>query len=269
VPERLRDTLRKYVDIAYALWPQRAPTRDALRNCKIISHRGEHDNLNVFENTMAAFDKVLENGIWGTECDLRWTRDLVPVISHDPCGQRVFGKELHINQVDFAGLREVLPLVPTLAEALDRFGGKLHLMIELKQEHYPDPARQKEILRNQLSRITPGRDYHFLATHPDLFEKVDFVPPSVCYPVSETNSTALSRISIERKLGGLTGYYLFLNNRMKRRHELVGQTIGTGFINSKNCLFRELNRGIQWIFSDRAVAMMKVRDEFLSALESS
>ena len=87
-------------DALFALWPQPVPTRNALKNCKIISHRGEHDNLTVFENTLAAFDKVLQQEIWGTECDIRWTRDLTPVIIHDTSGQRVFGKQLFINQVD-------------------------------------------------------------------------------------------------------------------------------------------------------------------------
>lgn len=264
MPYWLQNILMQCSDALFALWPQPVPTRNALKNCKIISHRGEHDNLTVFENTLAAFDKVLQQEIWGTECDIRWTRDLTPVIIHDTSGQRVFGKQLYINQVDFSKLRQELPLVPTLAEVLDRYGGKLHLMLELKQEHYPNPDRQKQILKEQLTKITAGRDYHFLALHPDLFERVDFVPAAACYLVSQINFTALSRVSIERKLGGLTGHFLFLNDRLKHRHELVGQTIGTGFITSKNCLFRELNRGVEWIFSNHAVKLKKVRDDYLN-----
>jgi len=265
VPYWIQNILMQCVDVMFAVWPQQVPIRNALEKCKIVSHRGEHDNLSLYENTLAAFDKVLEHGIWGTECDVRWTRDLVPVILHDSSGQRVFGKRLDINQVDFHQLRKELPLVPTLAEVLDRYGGKLHLMIELKEEDYPDPQEQKQILREQFSKLTPGRDYHFLSLHPDLFQWVDFAPASACYPVSETNVAAMSEISIERSLGGLTGHFLFLNDRLKHRHELAGQTIGTGFINSRNCLFRELNRGIEWIFTDHAVQLQKVRDDLLSA----
>ncbi len=264
MPYWIQNILMKCVDALFAWWPQPVPTRKALTNCRIISHRGEHDNLVLFENTLAAFDKVLAQDIWGIECDIRWTRDLVPVIIHDSSGQRVFGKDLHIYQMDFTKLREELPQVPTLAEVIDRYGGKLHLMIELKAEHYPDPDRQKQILKEQLADLAPGRDYHFLSLDPDLFERVDFVPTAACYPVSEINATSLSRISSERKLGGLTGHFLLLNDRLKHRHELADQTIGTGFIASKNCLFRELNRGVEWIFTNHALRLKKVRDDYLN-----
>lgn len=264
MPYWLQDILMRCVDVLFAWWPQPVPTRNALQNCKIISHRGEHDNVTVFENTLAAFDKVLQQDIWGIECDIRWTRDLVPVILHDSSGQRVFNKRLNINQLDLTKLREELPLVPTLAEVVERYGGKLHLMIEVKDEHYPDPNGQKQVLQEQLAKLTPGTDYHFLSLNPDLFERVDFVPSSTCYPVSETNFATLSWISIERNLGGLTGHFLFLSNRLKQRHELAGQSVGTGFITSKNCLFRELNRGIEWIFTNHALRLKKVRDRYLN-----
>jgi len=263
VPVWIQDFVMKCVDSLFAVWPQQVPTRQALESAKIIAHRGEHDNISIFENTLAAFDQVLERGIWGIECDIRWTHDLVPVIIHDPSGYRVFGKSLHISQIDYTELREEIPLIPTLAEVIDRYGGKMHLMIELKDEFHPEPQQQKQILSEQLSKLVPGRDYHFLSLDPELFERVDFVPAAVCYPVSETNASVLSWISIERKLGGLTGHFLLLTNQLKRRHELADQTIGTGFITSKNCLFRELNRGIEWIFTNHALKLKKIRDEYL------
>jgi len=47
----------------------------------IISHRGR--NTNFGENTLAAFDKVLELGAQGIECDLRLTLDKKIVVCHD------------------------------------------------------------------------------------------------------------------------------------------------------------------------------------------
>ena len=37
----------------------------------------------------------------------------------------------------------------------------------------------------------------------------------------------------------------------------------TGFISSKNCLFRELNRSVDWIFSNDAVKIQKIRNRYL------
>jgi glycerophosphoryl diester phosphodiesterase len=146
---------------------------------------------------------------------------------------------------------------------VSEFGGNTHLMLELKAERYPNPAQQKHILAEHLSPLLPGRDYHFLALAPELFEQVDFVPRKYCFPVSELNAGRLSHTCIDLKFGGLTGHYLLLTNRLKQRHSLAGQRIGTGFISSKNCLFRELNRGIEWIFSNDAVKIQAIRDGHL------
>ena len=104
---------------------------------------------------------------------------------------------------------------------------------------------------------------HALALDPELFERVDFVPREFCLAVCALNTSRLSKAAIELQLGGLNGHFLLLGNKLRARHQSAGQRIGTGFINSKNCLFRELNRGIEWIFSKEAVKIQKIRDRYL------
>jgi len=264
--EWLQKAAMKATDWLMAGIPRAVPNQLALRNCKIISHRGEHDNISIIENTLPAFEKARANGLWGIECDIRWTADLVPVISHDPCGKRLFGNPTPLAAMSLAEVRAQLPQIPSLAELVAEFGGNIHLMLELKAERIVQPARQKRILQEQLSTLVAGHDYHFLALDPELFEQVDFVPRKCCLPVSELNASRMSRASLELKFGGLTGHYLLLTNGLKQRHSLAGQRIGTGFISSKNCLFRELNRGIEWIFSNDAVKIQKIRDGHLDPL---
>ena len=261
--QRLQNAAMKVADMAAAMIPQKVPDQSALQNCKIISHRGEHDNVSIIENTLPAFNKASDNGVWGIECDLRWTADLVPVISHDECGRRLFGNPAKIAELAFSQLREQMPLIPSLSELVAHMGGRTHLMLEIKAESCPNLERQKDILQQQLSGLRPGIDYHFLALDPQLFNRVEFVPRQYCFPVSEFNVASLSRAAIETECGGLSGHYLLLNNRLKNRHSQAGQRIGTGFISSKNCLFRELNRGIEWIFSNDAVKIKKIRDQYL------
>ena len=100
-----------------------------------------------------------------------------------------------------------------------------------------------------------------------MFDKVDFVPRKFCFPVSELNVSSLSRAAIEAQCGGLNGHFLLLTDKFRKRHESVGQRVGTGFIASRNGLFRELNRGIEWIFSNDAVKIQKIRDDCLGAEE--
>ena len=54
-------------------------------------------------------------------------------------------------------------------------------------------------------------------------------------------------------------------DRLKARHAAQGQRLGTGFPASKNCLFRELNRGIEWVFTNNAVALQRIIDDHLDS----
>ena len=249
----LQKLAMELVDSVMALIPRALPSAAALRNCKIVSHRGEHDNRRVMENTLLAFDIARAAGVWGIECDIRWSRDLVPVICHDPSAQRVFGQPVLIESLTFSELRERLPAIPSLEEVVARYSGNTHLMLELKSlspQHLPE---QRKMLARILGNVTAGEDYHVLALDPALFTLVDFVDPRFLLPVAETNVRQLSETSLQRGYRGLAGHYLLLGEALRRRHLAAGQYIGTGFPRSRNCLCRELNRGVQWIFSNDAV----------------
>ena len=101
----LEARILQILDRFYARWPQAVPGRDRLRRCKIISHRGDYDNRDIFENTIAAFDRAKRQGVWGIEFDLRWTRDLNPVVIHDGDLHRVFGLDFSIGQVTLKELK--------------------------------------------------------------------------------------------------------------------------------------------------------------------
>ena len=241
-----------------AVLPQRKPGEAALHRCRIVSHRGEHDNVTVFENTLAAFDKARDHGVWGIECDIRWTKDLVPVVFHDADLQRLFGDSLTIGQTLFDPLRKEFPQIPTLLEVLTRYGKNMHLMVEIKAEIYPDPAYQRRILSKAFSGLVPEEDYHFLALNPQLFEYADFVAPATCIPVAQLNFREMSHLSLQESYGGIAGHYLFITGTRIQNHHEQDQQVGTAYIRSKNSLFREINRGVDWIFSNHACEMQDI-----------
>jgi glycerophosphoryl diester phosphodiesterase len=254
---------RQILDRFYAHWPQAVPGRDRLQHCKIISHRGDYDNRNIFENTIAAFDRAKDNGIWGIEFDIRWTKDLIPVVSHDIDLLRVFGLDLSIQQVTLAELNSSCPLVPSLAQMIQRYGKKIHFMIEIKAEHYPDPVGQNRILGELLSSLEPEKDYHLLAMKPEMFNLIECVPRSALLPVAHFNFPRLSRMAIAQSYGGFAGHYILLTRSRLKKHKEFKQKLATGYINSKNCLFRELNRNVEWMFSDNAVELQKIVNRLL------
>lgn len=258
------DIAMAVVDGIMAVIPRRRPDRAALERARLISHRGEHDNIRIRENTLPAFEQARAKGVWGIECDIQWTQDLVPVICHDPSPQRLFGVDTPLAQFTFGDLRTHVPDIPNLEEVVGEFGGNTHLMLELKAGHWPEPARQSDILRDILAHLTPGDDFHLLSLKPELFDHVAFVDRRYCMPVAETNVAAISRYALDNHCAGLGGHYLLLHNNLEKRHAAAGQKLGTGFPASRNCLFRELNRGIEWVFSNDAAALQAILDKALA-----
>ena len=248
-------------DAFFARWPRPVPAMPRLATCKIISHRGQHDNLAVMENTLTAFDTAVRAGVWGLEFDIRWTRDLKPVVFHDRNLLRIFNHPLEIKKTDRKVLRKKFPLIPTLEEVLERYGRRVHLMVELKAEHYPAPQRQTRVLADLFSGLAPGKDFHFLSLDTDMFRHVGFVHPSALLPVAQLNFKAFSRRALSRGYAGVAGHYIFINNRLAARHKAAGQQVGVGYPCSANSLFREVNREVEWIFSNHAVEMQRFIDE--------
>ena len=255
--------IRQILDRFYARWPQAVPDKDRLQHCKIISHRGDYDNRNVFENTMNAFDRAKDQGVWGIEFDLRWTKDLNPVAIHDADLHRVFGLDFSIRQVTLAELKYRCPLVPSLAEMIQRYGKKIHLMIEIKAEHYPNPVGQNRILSEHFASLEPEKDYHLLTMRPEMFNLIECVPRSAMLPVAHFNFSQLSKMAIAQNYSGLAGHYVLLTRSRLKKHKELKQKLATGYVNSKNCLFRELNRNVEWMFSDNAVELQKIVNQLL------
>ena len=259
----LEQVAQRLADIWFLLIPRRRPSRQSILDCKIVSHRGEHDNRQVKENTLAAFARVAEAGGWGIEFDVRWTRDLQPVVIHDSSTARVFGVELEVAAVDLRELQQRVPQIPTLQEVVTRFGGTTHLMVELKRDDLGAVADRAARLGEIFATLTAAEDYHFLALQIDLFELVEFAGDKACLPVAELNLGNFSHDALTRELGGVCGQYLLLNQDLIRQHHSQGQKLGTGFIASRFCFYRELNRGVDWIFTNHALNLLAIRQELL------
>ena len=259
----LEARFHQIVDLVCEKMPQSFPDKEKLKQCKIISHRGEHDNNMVFENTIPAFDRVCEAGVWGIEFDIRWTRDLQPVVFHDRDLQRVFKSDTKINKVTLNELKTHCKLIPTLSEVIQKFGKKMHLMVEIKKEAYPNPEYQNKVLRDLFHQLTPQIDFHFIALKPEMFMFIDFVPSSTFVPSARLNVKPLSDLALMKRYGGIAGHYRLISDSLLKKHHTQNQCIGTGYIRSKNCLFRELNRGVEWIFSNHAIKLQSLCNALL------
>ncbi|MFZ0613207.1 MAG: glycerophosphodiester phosphodiesterase family protein [Desulfobacterales bacterium] len=258
IPSWIENAFLRGTNAFFRHYPQPRPPAERLAQCRIISHRGEHDNRRIIENTLPAFRAAAAGGSWGIEFDVRWTRDRRPVVSHDPDARRLFGRAISIRQTDFSDLKRACPMIPTLDEVVRACGRKVHLMVELKDEPFDDIAHQRRVLEAHFAGLTPVTDFHMMSLAPEVLEVFAVVPPAARLPIAQAHVGAMSRLAADRHYGGLLGHCLLVTDRLVRHHAAMGQKVGTGFADSVNCLFREINRHVTWIFSNRAVALQEV-----------
>lgn len=256
--QRLDAALIQLVDLAHAWIPRATPTRSALAEARIVSHRGERQQ-DRDENTFAAFDPLVGSGVWGLECDLRWTRDLVPMVYHDVNFQRLHDDPTPLAALSAAEVQQRHPQIPRLSEFVARYGKHFHLMIELKAEPYPAAdAQTRELLRILNLGATQG--FHLICLNPDFLDSLPGLPVTHTVNVARFNSRQLSTDALSKGRAGLAGHYQLLTNAQVRAHRAAGQHIGSGYPASSSVLRRELNRGVQWIFSNQALAMQRELD---------
>jgi glycerophosphoryl diester phosphodiesterase len=117
--------------------------------------------------------------------------------------------------------------------------------------------------------LLPGKDFYLISLHPEVFEVFNGFPSVTYLPIARIKAGPLSNLSLNESYGGLTGHYTFITKSMITRHHNASQKIGTGFIHSRYSLFREINRGVDWIFSNHAVWLQKMVNDLLGCAKLS
>lgn len=100
-----------------------------------FAHRGLHGNSHP-ENSLSAFSCAVENG-YGIELDVQLSKDGVAMVFHDRTLKRVCGVSRRLESLTFDELSELRLFgtgerIPTLSEVLELVGGKVPLVVELK-----------------------------------------------------------------------------------------------------------------------------------------
>ena len=108
---------------------------------KIIAHRGA--SLNYPGNTFLAFDHAIDAGAEALETDVRMSSDGRLILRHDDLIE-YRGQLRPVRDLSYRQLL-TLPLqrrqhIPLLEELLDRYGGMIPLILELKEPGLAEPV---------------------------------------------------------------------------------------------------------------------------------
>ena len=100
---------------------------------RIISHRGIHNNIDIYENTLESI-KLALNKDYIIEIDVHITKDNQIIVFHDYNTKRLLNKNLVIEDSTYEEINnQDIFHIPTLKEVLVLVDGKVPLLIEIKQ----------------------------------------------------------------------------------------------------------------------------------------
>jgi glycerophosphoryl diester phosphodiesterase len=261
-PEWLAQLFYLISDGLAACIPRSTPTMLQLQQAKVMAHRGIYDNKQVKENTLMAFQSALKAHVWAIEMDIRWTKDLQPVVHHDSSTARVFIQSAKISDLTLAELQQQFPEIPSLKQVANLFAKKIKLVLELKQEHYDELETRKANLQAALQGLEPGEDFYLISLEPKLLDAMNCFPSKTYFPIGKVNMQAMNDLALHKNYGGIMGHYVFTKTHIVNQHRHNNKLVCTGFVDSKNCLFRELRRGVNIISTNKAEQMQKIINKY-------
>ena len=117
---------------------------------KFYAHRGA--SADFPEHTMAAYLGAIEQGALGFECDVRITKDEIPILWHDANMKKEAKSAATIANKTYAQIKEIYPAVMTLNELLDlAITHKKSLALETKHP-VPTGNRVEELVVAELEK---------------------------------------------------------------------------------------------------------------------
>ena len=123
---------------------------------KYIAHRGLFNNKDIPENSIAAFEKAVQNK-FAIEMDVQMTKDGVLVVFHDDDMFRMTGLKGDIREKTYDEIKDLRLLetderIPTFQQFLECINGKTQLVIEIK--HHKNIGSVEEKVLDFLSGYT-------------------------------------------------------------------------------------------------------------------
>ena len=246
------DCLQKGIDGFYRFTPRFK--KPIPKDLKVVAHRGVFDNWAVIENSYAAFDKALNYRVWGIELDIHESMDGHFIVNHDLSLERLWGERRSIGGMRLEEIQAVSQQIPTLDEVIKRYSRHCHLFIELKST-----VCNEKVLADSLIPLTPCADYHFLTLDEAIFSSLRLFPRESMLLVPQLlNAREFCHLCDKKGYGGVMGHYLMMTKSRLAWLKARSKLAGVGFVDSKNQLYREVGRELDYLFSNDIPAIQAI-----------
>ncbi|CAM3498337.1 glycerophosphodiester phosphodiesterase family protein [Aeromicrobium ponti] len=227
-----------------------------------IAHRGA--STYAPENTIASFEKAVDLGFDYIELDVRFSKDGHLVVIHDADVQRTtdgegFIGDLTVDEIkkldagswfspEFAGEK-----VPLLNEVLDRFTGKVGLLIEMKAPEN-QPGMTEVLAEMLMSYKKDGqlvKNIKVQSFHVNEMKKFHKLAPDIPAGILLSKQLDMFHLASYRQFASfLSVHHLLLSKSFIKQAELFGYDIYSWTI-KKQYQFADMQRlGVHGIISD-------------------
>lgn len=134
-----------------------------------VAHRGLHDETKP-ENSIAAFEAAIEAG-YAIETDIRFSKDGTLAVFHDDNLERMTGDKRNVADCTMQELKALRlsgsdEQIPTFEEFLTAIGGRVPLLIEIKNMKKVKGKRVAGAIASVIDRLGYTGEYAIQSFHP-------------------------------------------------------------------------------------------------------
>jgi glycerophosphoryl diester phosphodiesterase len=208
----------------------------------LLGHRGNRSVPSISENSLAAFDRALEDGCDGFEFDVRLTGDGGAVVCHDP----------KFRHVTIAGAMQAqLTELPTVEMVLARYASHAFLDIELKV-----PGLESCIAR-VLEQHPPARGYVVSSFLPEVLHSLHALDPKIPLGFILDRDDRLSLWS-ELPIEFIIPHYALVAEELIESVHTAGKRLFVWTVNTESRLLQLANWGVDGVISDDTRQLSRV-----------
>jgi len=235
--------------------------KDEFIQSPVIAHRGAWKNHPGSENSLSALKSAIRIGACGSEFDVWWSEDKVPVVSHDPViggknVEKTSAKELQTVKL------EENESVPTLEQYLQTAmqQNRTHLVLEIKSSQVSQQRTIEltEAVVRMVHKMRAQAWVEYISFNYETLLKIRQLDP-VARIAYLSDDKSLQTLVDDRISGIDYSFYSYQKDPelIEKAHKL-GLTVNVWTVNDKSELEFYVQKGVDFITTNEPEALIKI-----------